>query len=227
MKNKFIVLLMLSANGYCGEDWSVLGNAYDRDGQQLRYQEYHYYSDDGLDHRVDYKDPQGKLLAEKTVNYRTGHMSPSFKQQSWLYPEMLAVSVQARQLLIQYTEGGSEARQAVSRQQPLVVDAGFDHYIREHWEPLLAGKALEFYFPAVTRLSLVKLRVKASRCSYPAESDRCFMINSASWLIRLLLAPIELGYDAETRRLSRFRGLANLSDEQGRGLEVDIKYQYR
>jgi hypothetical protein len=227
MKYKLIVLLMLSANGFCAENWSVVGDAYDRDDRQLLYREYHYYSDDGLDHRVEYKDPQGKLLAEKAVDYRSGPMTPSFKQQSWLYPETLAVSLQARQLLIQYKSGDSESTQAVKRQQPLVVDAGFDNYIREHWGQLLTGKVQEFYFPAVTRLSLVTLQVKASRCSYPTESDSCFMINSASWLIRLLLAPIELGYDTDTRRLSRFRGLANLSDEQGRGLEVDINYQYR
>jgi hypothetical protein len=227
MKYKLIVLLMLSGYVFGAQDWSVVGNAYDRDDQKLRYQEYHYYSADGLDHRVEYKDSQGNLLAEKTVDYRAGAMAPSFKQQSWLYPETLAVSVQAQQLLIQYTEGATEEKQTVKRQQPLVVDAGFDNYIREHWQPLLDGKSLEFYFPAVTRLSLVKLRVKLTSCSYPTESDNCFTINSASWLIRLLLAPIELGYDSQTRRLSRFRGLANLSDEQGKGLEVDIKYQYR
>jgi hypothetical protein len=45
--------------------------------------------------------------------------------------------------------------------------------------------------------------------------------------LRILVKPIELGYDKEARRLTRFRGLSNIGDANGNGLVVDIKYDHR
>jgi hypothetical protein len=50
----------------------VIGDAYDVDEQQLLYREYHFYSEDLLDHKVIYKNPEGQELAVKTLNYRSG-----------------------------------------------------------------------------------------------------------------------------------------------------------
>ena len=43
----------------------------------------------------------------------------------------------------------------------------------------------------------------------------------------MLASPIELGYDSTLMRLSRYRGLSNINDDNGDGLVVDIKYQYQ
>jgi hypothetical protein len=48
-----------------------------------------------------------------------------------------------------------------------------------------------------------------------------------NWLLRMLVAPIELGYDARLKRLTRYRGLSNIGDGQGNGLVVDIRYNYQ
>ncbi len=43
----------------------------------------------------------------------------------------------------------------------------------------------------------------------------------------MLADPIELGYDLSEKHLIRYRGLANIEDENGDGLDVDIRYYYR
>ena len=70
------------------------------------------------------------------------------------------------------------------------------------------------------------LRIQALGCSYPTQTDQCFRLDVANWLLRILVKPIELGYDAEARRLTRFRGLSNIGDANGDGLVVDIRYDY-
>ena len=108
----------------------------------------------------------------------------------------------------------------------MVIDAGFDYFIRENWQDLLASKQLKFYFLAPVRQSLVKLRMQQKPCSYGSDTHVCFSINPANWIVRLLLDPIELGYDRHTQQLSRYRGLANISDADGNGFRVDIHYSY-
>jgi hypothetical protein len=48
-----------------------------------------------------------------------------------------------------------------------------------------------------------------------------------NWLLRMLVAPIELGYDAKLKRLTRYRWLSNIGDGKGEGLVVDIRYNYQ
>ena len=43
----------------------------------------------------------------------------------------------------------------------------------------------------------------------------------------MLVTPIELGYDAKLKRLTRYRGLSNIGDGKGEGLVVDIRYNYQ
>lgn len=227
MNLKALLLLLFSTKVLAAGQLTVIGDAYDLAGEKLLYQEYHYYSADNLDHTVVYRNTENQDIAIKNVDYRFGMISPAFQQRSLQYPEELSVSMADDDLLIRYLQGDSAVKEGrVNKKQPLVIDAGFDHYIREHWEALTNKQLLTFYFPAVTRQSLVKLRVTPRACSYPTNTDRCFSINSASWIIRLILDPIELGYDKNTQQLSRFRGLANLTDERGDGLVVDIKYRY-
>lgn len=228
MKNSLYGLLLAALPAFSSQQLTVVGDAYDMAGEQLLYQEYHYYSADNLDHKVVYKDAEQQDIAVKTVDYRSGTTTPAFRQQSWNYPEDITVELIDGQLLIRYAVGDEAVRQErLDPKQPLVIDAGFDYYVRNNWAALTRDEALSFFFPAVTRQSLIKLKIKQTACSYATETDVCFVINSANWLISLLLDPIELGYGKNSRQLNRFRGLANLTDSRGEGLKVDIRYTYQ
>ena len=73
----------------------------------------------------------------------------------------------------------------------------------------------------------MELRIKPAACNYPTETDQCFKLELSNWFVRLLVNPIELGYDPELRRLTRYRGLSNIGDGKGNGLVVDIRYDYQ
>ena len=238
---KFLYLLPLFACigfsiGVSAEQLVVVGEAYRLDDGKPVYREYHYYSEDRLNHQVVYyaldNDPgAGKrleLMAEKTLNYRYGLASPEFTQRNYIYPEVIEVEWQGQALSISYQQGDKGATKAQEQplKTPLVIDAGFDHFIRQQWQPLVAGETLDFYYAAPTRQSLLALQVQKKSCG-PDQVDRaCFEINSSNWLVRLVLQPIEISYDLENKKLRRFRGLANMLDRDGGSLKVDIRYCY-
>ncbi len=226
--NKICVLLLLFSSAVYAEKLMVIGDAYALGGDELLYREFHYYSEDGMDHRVVYMTPDNAKMAEKSLNYRPGKSTPEVKQQAWIYPETIQIAWNADQLSLAYSDKESEESKAtLDANWPLVIDAGFDNYVRENWPSLLTGASLEFYFPAPTRMSLVNLRIKQKLCGAERQNDVCFSVNSSNWFIRLLLDPIELSYDKDTQQLSRFKGLGNMMDKEGNGLKVDIRYRYQ
>lgn len=210
------------------EKLTVIGDAYALDTGELLYQEIHYYSEDGLDHRVVYISPEKTKMAEKLLNYRPGKSTPEVNHQAWVYAEKIQIVWANDQLFLTYTDNENKERKAtLVANRPLVIDAGFDNYVREHWSSLLTGSSVEFYFPAPPRMRLVHLTIKQKLCADDRQNNVCFSVNSSNWFIRLLLDPIELSYNKNTRQLNRFKGLGNMLDKDGNGLKVNIQYRYQ
>ena len=217
----------LAANAKLGE---TVGLAYDLKSEELLYRETHCISADGFDHEVIYQDNDGKLIARKLLDFSTGATTPSFVQHNHYSSESIQVALADGQVSMAIIDSdGAQSKAAVARpddSSPIVIDAGFDEFVREHWDQLVSGESREFQFPFADRSSLVELRIQPLTCSYDTQTDQCFRLDLSNWLLRVLVKPIELGYDSDSRRLTRYRGLSNIGDENGNGLQVDIRYSY-
>lgn len=219
----------LGASGIAGEP---VGQAYDLENGELLYRETHCLNADGSEREVLYHDADGKLIARKLVDYSSGVTTPSFVQHNHYSSQSIEVGIEQDgvRMAVFDRDSGITTRSAVAQPQeslPVVIDAGFDGFVRQHWDTLVSGEKREFQFPFAARESLVELRIQPQACSYQTESDQCFRLDLANWFLRVLVKPIELGYDAESRQLTRFRGLSNIGDERGDGMVVDIHYSYR
>jgi len=208
----------------------VIGDAFGLKSNDFLYSET-YCGISELASEVIYQDPDGTLLAHKKLDYLSGPTTPSFVQHNIQANEKIAVSFDQQAVSMSVTDSTNREIENVSSVidtdgTPLVIDAGFDVFIRNNWDKLVAGKTREFQFPLASRSSLVSLQVKPSVCSYESEADQCFTLEPANWFFRMLASPIELGYDANLARLTRYRGLSNINDESGKGLIVDIRYRY-
>ena len=114
-----------------------VGTAYDRGSRQLLYEEHHFISSDGMTHRVEYFEPDGDVLAIKTLDYTSGDSTPSFRQEQYSIGEVLAARFNGDELVL----SRNESRKTLEHESdlPLVIDAGFDRFVRERWVELLAG----------------------------------------------------------------------------------------
>ena len=210
----------------------IVGEAFDLESGELLYTETHCVSDDTLTREVIYKNVEQQLLAHKLLTYKDGPLIPSFVQQNFYSGEEVAVDFNDNQLTMIVKNAGSSAPQetilTISKSSvPLVIDAGFDAFVRQHWAGLVDGQTKQFQFPFAARKSVIALRITAAPCSYSGDTDQCFRLEIDNWLFSMLVAPIELGYDSTLKHLSRFRGLSNIGDGSGGGLSVDIRYRYQ
>jgi len=209
----------------------VIGEAFDLKSDDFLYTETHCGIGE-ISSEVIYQHSDGSLLAHKQLDYQSGAATPSFVQHNIQANEKVEVSFNQKEVSMSVTDSANKEIEKISPvididSNPLVIDAGFDVFIRGNWDKLVSGKTLEFQFPLASRSSLVSLQVKPSVCSYATETDQCFALEPANWFFRMLASPIELGYDADLARLTRYRGLSNINDESGKGLIVDIRYRYQ
>lgn len=209
----------------------TIGEAFDLESDVPLYSETHCLSNDALAREVVYRNVDGKLIAHKVLSYKTGATTPSFVQRNFYARESIAVELKQNELTMTVRDENSNGPGKVISTQPspnlpVVIDAGFDAFVTANWDSLVAGENKSFQFPFAARESLVELRIKPMSCTYDTETDQCFRLEMNNWLLRMLVAPIELGYDAKLKRLTRYRGLSNIGDGKGNGLVVDIRYNY-
>ncbi len=228
-----LVTLAATPSVYAAESGGgVVGEAYDLESDELLYREFYCANGNPDEMEVIYRNEAGNLIARKLLDYASGPTTPSFVQQNIYSSEIIEVELQAGKVSMTVLDAvNSEPKKTSSTQTdgklPVVIDAGFDEFVRSHWDSLVAGEKKRFLFPFAERDSLVELRIKPAACNYRTETDQCFKLELSNWFVRMLVNPIELGYDPELRRLTRYRGLSNIGDGKGNGLVVDIRYVYQ
>ena len=214
----FFVCAFSLALSVKAHDFSFTGKASDIETGELLYTEEHSIS---LDYRGDYSRSlvryvatDGSLIARKSLDFDASQTAPilDFEYQNYTlqydseYREGMFV------LKTDTPESRKESMIDLKGEMPFVVDGGFDRLLVKHWDSLLSGSVQTFDFLAITRASTIEFEL-----SVVAQSvDRVrFQIEPSSWLIGILVEPIFLEYDRDSRLLMRYEGLTNIALSQG------------
>ncbi len=236
-----------------GQPWAV-GKALARNGSEILYREYHYADDEDFDMptRVLYLRENGELFAEKTIDYRVSQTAPAFtfidyRTQARISAEHhngAGAGAGPGTVRVSVAEDGqSDVRsQDMTLSDQLIIDAGFDPFIREHWHTLTGGSRLTAPFLVPSRMDTVRVGVTSSDnrdCRamdntplverFDRESDiACFTVRPAGMLrvVGWLVDPIRLAYSADGSRLLMFDGTSNIPDDDGETQHVVLVYEY-
>lgn len=209
---------------------SFRGLAYDRSSGDFLYTEEHEQSWDGarlVSARVTYRAPDGSVMATKTLDFANGAERPTFRMDDARDGYVEGVSVRPTEIeLFQRDKRESELERAtLPRPAELVVDAGFNYFMRNHWDAIARGEVLAFDFAAPTRLDTY--RFQARRTGERDVGGRPAMVVAvelATPLVRWLLDPITLTYDRETHELLEWQGISNLDDERDKPYDARIVF---
>lgn len=160
--------------------------------------------------------PDGTPFGRKFVDYRASQIAPEFSftdSRSGYREGLRRVGGLAKAWFRDARQPEQQASLGVAR---LVVDAGFDNFIRSQWTELSAGRtvSLSFAVPARLRSLDFKLR-RVGSADIGGQGAQVFRLSLGGWLG--LIAPhIDVAYGQQSRRLLRFEGLSNLRDDAGR-----------
>lgn len=215
----------------------ALGEVYDEDGETLLYREHLLVpAANGLPTRVEYRTPDGELFAEKTLDYSRSRVAPAFDFRDHRrdvrvvtrYPD---ASDSDHLEVVYHPPGDEEPEREVFETDSLIVDVGFDTFIREHWDRLLDGDRITTKFLVATRTDAVRVgltEVDTDRCQIAMEDIHCLEARPAgalrlfSWFVK----PVRLAYHPRPLRLVFYHGRGNIPDASGDDRQVRIHYEY-
>ncbi|MGR6872351.1 hypothetical protein ACU6U9_08600 [Pseudomonas sp. HK3] len=193
--------------------FSFEGVAYDVESKAVLYTERH---DVFLNKQnqyeatsVVYVDAQDQVFAKKSLDFTHNLMTPLVYFEDSRVGTLVEVTKQADGIKVRY-QSESDAANAVIEQVPMmVVDAGFDQMLIQHWDTLLDNKELDFEFLAPTRAQLIDFSLTPVS---QGDSTITFSLAPSNFLLRLLVDPIKLTYDKSTKRILVYEGLTNIEE---------------
>ena len=206
----------------------VEGKAYATSDGHLLYLESHWlYDDAGNPSRlVLYRCPDGKPFARKLIHDDGSAQAPDFELDDARtgYREGVRRMDGKRIVFVRDNAHASE-RTAVLNTTPMpVIDAGFDAYIRDHWNQLGKDGSDTIPFLIPSRLGTLNFSVKRlADTQVNGHAARQYRLSLAN-LIGFALPHIDVVYDASTRELLRFVGLANIRGSNGKNVRAKILF---
>lgn len=213
-----------------------LGIAYaTEDGSEL-YREEHWVSrKQGREARlVQYQCSDGSPFARKWVRGATDDPAPDFDlydQRDQYREGVRRADAQrtgaAREVYVQ--KGGTQRPQSapVPAQPGLVIDAGFDAYVRTHWAALLASQEPVVPFLVPSRLAVYDLKLSGAESRPATAADDGpvyrFRLKLDAWY-GFAAPAVLMTYTASDRCLRRFEGVSNIRSANGGSLNVRIEF---
>lgn len=199
-----------------------IGNATDLKTGELLYREIHTLELDEfktpIRESVEYVSASGVVLGEKQIDYQ--NLSAPDYSASFLnfeFPETVDNNDQG----VFVSRGGEKLLSKPDDQ--FAIDGGFHYFIQENFSTLLAGTSIDFDFLSAGRKSFIPLRITPEPLS---GNTLKLSLSLQNFFLARIVKPIELEYNAETRKLLRYSGLTNVPNESGKLFTAQIDYIY-
>lgn len=213
------------------ENVVVVGVALDTHNDFL-YCEYFTVPDKNHLH-VDYvKD--SKPFASKQLDYTNSQITPTVKQIDGRSGELREAELIASKFVMRYQENNADKLNSVtfSAKDVDVVDAGFDNFVKAHWDELVSEKPMSINFGSTVHQKIIPLRIAASpikKCQVNSTNPAatyCFTVAIDNVILRALISNIKISYDA-SRRLVQFNGVVNIQSDAKESQTAIINYFYK
>jgi hypothetical protein len=221
-------LALIAAVGAAAAGQYYQGFAYAADDQRLLYRESHWlYSENGVEQRlVVYSCASGEPFVRKRIDTAPGAATPDVDMFDGRagYREGVRTRDGQREVFAQADARSPERRAALPLPPNAVIDAGFDAFVREHWDQLSGAGVSPVAFLVPSELRYLDFSARMLRDSQLDGGDiRWFRLSLASWY-GFAMPHIDVAYDLQTHELREYSGLSNIRDGNGRNLSVTIRF---
>ena len=170
-----------------------------------------------------YFDPQHRKIAQRVLDFRKSKFAPDFKTEDLRtgYVEGAEISGDMVKLFNRKDKSSTMEEKVLEIPQPVVIDGGFNQFIKSNWEALENGEVLTFQFAVPARLDYFTLRAQKIAVT---GREMAIEVEPDKPLLRWLASPIVVRYMKDTRRIKTYEGKSNISDEKGNNFVMRLVY---
>lgn len=224
-------LLLILGNFNTNRSLTYNGVASDLESDEIYFTEHHeeYLSDTQSTEltEIEYRNPAGKMIVKKRIDYSRNHFCPDFMQEDVRdgYIEGANVTGEEIELIYRKNKKKNIQRKKIKIPSPAVIDGGFNYFLKSHWNELMKGEQIRLNFAVPSQLTYYSFRVfKIREETVNQKKIIVFKMEPDALLLRMLVAPILLTYNLETRRLMQYQGITTINDASGKSFKAKIIY---
>ncbi|MFN0049263.1 MAG: hypothetical protein ACKVOU_09085 [Cytophagales bacterium] len=178
---------------------------------------------------VAYTNELGEKIGYKTLDYTKYTTSPTYKLEDnrAKYREGAEITPDGKVIVyFQYTDKEITANfKTFSVPQPIVIDGGFNYFVKENWNAIINGSILTFNFVSPSKMDYFTFRIsKKADIVYNRKQATLLYLELDNMILRWLIPPIKITYDIKTKRIIKYEGIANLSDKNGKNEIVSMVF---
>jgi hypothetical protein len=186
----------------------------------VSYIEHHQYLESGQ-HLIRYYDNGLRLLVTKELSYPDLPQHPTLKQTDVLRQTEITIETEKMTAVMTQLSLKDWGVFEFELSEEVIIDAGFDAYIRANWGSFEHQPVQQFRFAVAGHFRLIQMEVSSIDSGVEGAT---FTVTPKNWLIRLILPTISLSYDT-TRQLARYQGFSNLK-QTGEKRNVVINFKH-
>jgi hypothetical protein len=168
----------------------------------------------------------GSPFARKTVSY-VAAIAPDFLLEDGSNGLREGVRSAANERWVFFRESRTAAEKTgpLPKAAGLVVDAGFDDYIRANWEALMTGQSLDLPFLMPSRLGDIAFQLQHLRSEVIDHSAAEVFRLKVSGIVGWIAPGIDVSYATADRVLMRFDGVSDLRDASNHNYQTEINFR--
>jgi len=213
------------------------GYAYSEDGATLLYTEHHEQSRvNGLpiDWTVVYRSAnadvmgiaRGEVIARKQFDFSDNGTVPVYTLDipKEGYREGIRHDDKGWRMIRRKSADAAVETESFKYKQPIAADSGFDPFVKQNFDALMAGETVKFDYVAAGRLGVIGLRAsKVGNTTINGKPAVKFRAELDS-LLRFVVDSLVMTYDPESKKILQYEGVSNLHRKEGDTFPVLIKY---
>lgn len=173
----------------------------------------------------EYRSPGGAILGHRTLGFGGSPWQPDYRLHDARdgYEEGARPEPNGVRVFVRASRDAPLREKILAVPSPFVVDGGFDGFLRDHRTLLRSGKTLSFNFVAPARLDYFAFEARRDAGGKDGDS-LTILIRPANALLRVLVPPIRVTYEASSWRLVKYEGISNINDGNAKSFPVRILY---
>ena len=210
---------------------TVLGFARDAGSQRFLYTEVHDFKR-GPDGEVQtattrYYDPQGREIANKSLDYRASRFIPIYRLEMPAQRYSEGIASNADPVVVFKQDQDKASRKSLARAPGLeAADAGFNHLLLDQLPQLRQGDTVSFQLIVAGHTDRYRFRARKV-ADVVVEQEKGIQLRvEPDSLLRLLVDPIDIVYDAKGTRLLSYVGMSNILDPASGQVYRHVRISY-